>query len=57
MKPRQIWTTCWKLSVKRKRRRFSDGSFQVVPDQDDGQMIKAAAEGMESSMESTTVFL
>ena len=34
---------------------FQDGSFQVVPDQDDGQMIKAAAEGMENSMESTTV--
>ncbi len=34
---------------------FQDGSFQVVPDQDDGQMIIAAADGMESSMESTTV--
>lgn len=34
---------------------FQDGSFQVVPDQDDGQMVIAAAEGMESSMESTTV--
>ena len=34
---------------------FQDGSFNVVPDQDDGQMIIAAAEGMESSMESTTV--
>lgn len=34
---------------------FQDGSFKVVPDQDDGQMIIAAAEGMESSMESTTV--
>lgn len=34
---------------------FQGGSFQVVPDQDDGQMIIAAAEGMESSMESTTV--
>ena len=34
---------------------FQDGSFQVVPDQDDGQMIIAAADGMESGMESTTV--
>lgn len=34
---------------------FQDGSFKVVPDEDDGQMIIAAAEGMESSMESTTV--
>lgn len=34
---------------------FQDGSFQVVPDQDDGQMAKSAAEGMESDMESTTV--
>ena len=29
---------------------FQDGSFQVVPDQDDGQMIIAAADGMESSI-------
>lgn len=34
---------------------FQDGSFQVVPDQDDGQTAKSAAEGMESGMESTTV--
>lgn len=34
---------------------FQDGSFQVVPDQDDGQIAKSAAEGMESGMESTTV--
>ena len=36
---------------------FQDGSFQVVPDQDDGQIAKSAAEGMESGMESTTVSL
>ena len=34
---------------------FQEGSFQVVPDQDDGQMAKSAAEGMESSAESTGV--
>lgn len=34
---------------------FQKGSFQVVPDQDDGQTLIAAADGMESSMESTTV--
>lgn len=34
---------------------FQDGSFQVVPDKDDGQMIISAADDMESGMESTTV--
>lgn len=34
---------------------FQDGSFQVIPDQDDGQTAISAAEGMESGMESTTV--
>ena len=34
---------------------FQDGSFQVVPDQDVGHMIIASADGMEISMESTTV--
>lgn len=35
---------------------FQDGSFQVVPDQDDGQTAIAAAAGMESNLESTTVY-
>lgn len=34
---------------------FQEGSFQVIPDQDDGEMIMSAAPGMESSMESTNV--
>lgn len=34
---------------------FQNGSFQVVPDQDDGQTAIAAAPGMESNVESTTV--
>lgn len=34
---------------------FQNGSFQVVPDQDDGQTVIAAAPGMEDSSESTTV--
>lgn len=35
---------------------FQNGSFQVVPDQDDGQTVIAAAPGMESNLESTTVY-
>ena len=34
---------------------FQDGSFQVIPDRDDGETAVAAADGMESGMESTTV--
>lgn len=34
---------------------FQDGSFQVVPDQDDGQLLMSAAPGMEDDMESTKV--
>lgn len=34
---------------------YQEGSFQVVPDQDDGDTVIAAAPGMESSTESTTV--
>lgn len=34
---------------------YQEGSFQVVPDQDDGETVIAAAPGMESNTESTTV--
>lgn len=34
---------------------YQEGSFQVVPDQDGGDTVIAAAPGMESSAESTTV--
>ena len=34
---------------------FQDGSFQVVPMEADAETVKSAANGMESTLESTTV--